>query len=134
MGCPTASDQHGSLHGHAGSHRSRSSGVAPGRVSRLVNVHAVVVLGLIVVGVVVFEALVWSRAKLAGDVCGSGWMCPGVNGVTAGIALLADNHHRRRRGPELDLQEYRLPFELVDLPFWLWSWPSASRYFFVGIR
>ena len=83
------------------------------------NVHAVVVLGLIVVGVVVFEALVWSRARLARD------------GTVLALCLLAPMvsplgwHYWPRIisavaiSRELDLQEYRVPFELVDLPFWM---------------
>ncbi len=83
------------------------------------NVHAVVVLGLIVVSVVVFEALVWSRARLAKD------------GTVLALCLLAPMvsplglHYWPRIisavaiSRELDLQEYRVPFELVDLPFWM---------------
>jgi hypothetical protein len=82
------------------------------------NVHAVVVLGLMVVGVAVLEALVWSRAKLARDVA-----------VLVGCALAPmvsplGLHYWPRIittvavSQELDLQEYRPPFELVDFPFW----------------
>lgn len=83
------------------------------------NVHAVVVLGLIVVGVVALEALVWSRAKLRRDVA-----------VLVGCALAPmvsplGLHYWPRIisavaiSRELELQEYRPPFELVDLPFWV---------------
>jgi len=83
------------------------------------NAHPVVVLGLIVVGVVAFEALVWSRARLARDslvlvLC---FVAPMVSplglhywpGIISTVAV----------SRELDLQEYRVPLELVDLPFWM---------------
>ena len=83
------------------------------------NAHAVVVLGLIVVGVVVLEALVWSRAKLARDVAVL------VGCVLAPMVSPLGLHYWPRIisavgiSRELDLQEYRPPFELVDLPFWV---------------
>jgi hypothetical protein len=83
------------------------------------NVHAVVVLGLIVVGVMMFESLVWSRAKLARDamVLGCCLLAPMVSPlgwhywprIISAVAV----------SRELALHEYRPPFELIDLPFWL---------------
>lgn len=83
------------------------------------NVHAVVVLGLMVVGVIAFEACVWSRARLPRDwiVLALCFVAPMVSplglhywpGIISTVAV----------SRELDLQEYRAPFELVDLPFWM---------------
>jgi hypothetical protein len=82
------------------------------------NVHAVVVLGMIVVGVVALEALVWSRAKLARDAAVL------VGCVLSPMVSPLGLHYWPRIistvaiSRELELQEYRPPFELVDLPFW----------------
>ncbi len=83
------------------------------------NVHAVVVLGLIVVGVVVFEGLVWSRRRLARDLVVL-MLC-----VAAPMVSPLGLHYWPRIistvviSRDLELQEYRPPFDLVDLPFWL---------------
>jgi hypothetical protein len=82
------------------------------------NVHAVVVLGLIVAGVVALEALVWTRTRLARDVsvlalCAAAPMVSplGLHYWPRIVSAVAISR-------ELQLQEYRPPLDLVDLPFW----------------
>lgn len=83
------------------------------------NAHAMVVFGIVLAGAAGLEAIVWSRAQLRKVtvitlLCVAAPMCSPI-GLSYWPRVLATVSTSQA----LDLQEYRTPLSLVDLPFWL---------------
>jgi hypothetical protein len=83
-----------------------------------VNAHAMVILGVVMVGACALEALIWSRGRLLRDsVAAVGCvLAPMISplGWEYWPRVLSTISVSRT----IELQEFRTPLELMDLPFW----------------
>lgn len=83
------------------------------------NTHAMVIFGVVMSGAVVLEALLWSRAdvKRALGIAAACAAAPLVSPL--GWSYWPQIVKTVSVSRQLEIQEYRMPFSMVDLPFWL---------------
>lgn len=83
------------------------------------NAHAMVIFGVVMAGALLLEAIIWSRERLSSSVA--------ILGLCAAAPMVSPLGWRYwprvlatvSTSRDLQIQEYRTPLELTDLPFWL---------------